>query len=77
MFQEISNKFARVFKELRGHGKVRETHIKDAMREVRRALLEADVNYRVVKEFVSRVSERALGQKVLDSLTLGFRCTFS
>jgi len=69
LFQEISNKFARVFKELRGHGKVREVHIKDAMREVRRALLEADVNYRVVKDFVSRVSERALGQKVLDSLT--------
>jgi signal recognition particle subunit SRP54 len=69
MFQDLSDKFARVFKELRGHGKVRESHIKGAMREVRRALLEADVNYKVVKEFVERVGERALGKKVLDSLT--------
>jgi len=69
MFQDLSEKFARVFKDLRGHGKVRESHIKGAMREVRRALLEADVNYKVVKEFVERVGERALGKKVLDSLT--------
>lgn len=69
MFQDLSDKFARIFKELRGQGKVREGHIDAAMREVRRALLEADVNYKVVKEFVGRVGERALGQKVLDSLT--------
>lgn len=69
MFQDLSEKFARVFKDLRGQGKVREGHIQDAMREVRRALLEADVNYKVAKGFVARVSERALGQKVLDSLT--------
>ena len=69
MFQDLSEKLGKVFKELRGHGKVREPHIRDAMREVRRALLEADVNYKVVKDFVSRVGERALGQKVLDSLT--------
>lgn len=69
MFHDLSEKFARVFKELRGHGKVREGHIKGAMREVRRALLEADVNYKVVKGFVERVGERALGRKVLDSLT--------
>jgi len=69
LFQEISEKFARVFKELRGHGKVREAHVQEAMRHIRRALLEADVNYRVVKDFTSRVSERALGKKVLDSLT--------
>jgi signal recognition particle subunit SRP54 len=69
MFQDLSDKFARVFKELRGHGKVREAHIKEAMREVRRALLEADVNYKVVKGFVERVGERAIGKKVLDSLT--------
>ncbi len=69
MFQDLSDKFARVFKELRGHGKVREGHIQSAMKEVRRALLEADVNYKVVKEFVSRIGERAAGQKVLDSLT--------
>jgi len=69
LFQEINDKFARVFKELRGHGKVKEKHIRSAMREVRRALLEADVNYKVVKEFTEKVSERALGSKVLDSLT--------
>ncbi len=69
MFQDLSDKFARIFKDLRGQGKVREGHIADAMREVRRALLEADVNYKVVKEFVGRVGERAVGQRVLDSLT--------
>ncbi len=69
MFQDLSDKFARIFKELRGQGKVREGHIAGAMREVRRALLEADVNYKVVKDFVGRVSERAVGQKVLDSLS--------
>ncbi len=69
MFQDLSDKFAHIFKELRGQGKVREGHIAEAMREVRRALLEADVNYKVVKEFVGRVGERAVGQKVLDSLT--------
>ncbi len=69
MFQDLSDKLGRVFKELRGHGRVREKHIEDAMREVRRALLEADVNYKVVKGLVSRVGEKALGRKVLDSLT--------
>lgn len=69
MFQDLSDKFARVFKELRGHGKVREAHVQGAMREVRRALLEADVNYKVARDFVARVSERALGQTVLASLT--------
>jgi signal recognition particle subunit SRP54 len=69
LFQDLSDKFARVFKELRGQGKVREGHINEAMREVRRALLEADVNYKVVKEFVGRVSERAIGQKVLASIS--------
>ena len=69
MFQDLGNKFARVFKELRGHGKVRESHIQAAMKDVRRGLLEADVNYKVVKEFVGRVGERAVGRKVLDSLS--------
>lgn len=69
LFQDLSDRLNRVFKELRGHGKVRESHIKSAMRDVRRALLEADVNYKVVKGFVERVSERAMGRKVLDSIT--------
>ncbi|MBU8922117.1 MAG: signal recognition particle protein [Bacteroidales bacterium] len=69
MFHDLNEKFARVFKELRGHGKVRENHIEKAMKEVRRALLEADVNYKVVKGFVSRTGERATGKKVLESLS--------
>jgi signal recognition particle subunit SRP54 len=69
VFQDLSDKFARVFKELRGQGKVREAHVQSAMREVRRALLEADVNYKVARDFVARVSERSLGQAVLASLT--------
>lgn len=69
MFQELGEKFARVFKQLRGQATLRESHIESAMREVRLALLEADVNYRVVKDFVARVSNRSLGQKVLSSLT--------
>lgn len=69
MFQNLSDKFARVFKQLRGHGKIRERHVQEAMKQVRRALLEADVNYKVVKELVGRLGERAMGREVLDSLT--------
>lgn len=69
MFASLSDKFAKVFKQLRGHGKVREKHIREAMKQVRRALLEADVNYRVAKKLVKRVSERAEGRRVLDSVT--------
>ena len=69
MFQDLSDKFARIFKELRGRGKVREGDVTNAMREVRRALLEADVNYKVAKDFAQHIGERALGQKVLESLT--------
>jgi signal recognition particle subunit SRP54 len=69
LFASLSDKFAKVFKQLRGHGKVRERHIREAMKQVRRALLEADVNYRVARKLVKRVSERAEGKKVLDSVT--------
>jgi len=69
LFASLSDKFAKVFKQLRGHGKVREKHIREAMKQVRRALLEADVNYRVAKKLVKRVSERAEGRRVLDSVT--------
>jgi len=58
-----------VFKKLRGHGKLTEADIKAAMREVRMALLEADVNYKVAKDFCAKVSERAMGQEVMESLT--------
>lgn len=68
-FEGLSDKLSSVFKKLRSKGKLNEDDIKLAMREVRLALLEADVNYRVVKDFVKNVSERAVGVEVLESLT--------
>ena len=68
-FESLTDRLAGVFKKLRGHGKLTEADIKAAMREVRMALLEADVNYKVAKEFCAKVSERAMGQEVMESLT--------
>ena len=68
-FEGLSEKLNSVFKGLRGKGRLTEEDIKLAMREVRMALLEADVSYKVVKDFVAKVSERAVGAEVLDSLT--------
>ncbi len=69
MFDTLSDKLDSVFKKLRGHGRLTEQHIKETMREIRLVLLEADVNFRVVKNFVAKVSERAVGHDVLKSLT--------
>ena len=69
MFDTLSDKLDSVFKKLRGHGRLTEQHIKETMREIRLVLLEADVNFKVVKDFVARVAERATGQNVLKSLT--------
>jgi len=71
MFQNLSDKLQSVFKNLRGFGKLTEKNIADALREVRMALLEADVNYKVAKEFIESVKSKALGQAVLDSVTPG------
>lgn len=71
MFENLSEKLNAAFKVVRGHGKLSEQNIKDALREVRMALLEADVNFRVVKDFTERVRQRAVGQEVLKSLTPG------
>ncbi len=71
MFENLSERLESVFKNLRGHGKLTEENIQDAMREVRLALLEADVNFKVVKEFVATVTEKAVGQDVLLSLSPG------
>lgn len=68
-FEGLSSKLSGVFSKLKGHGKLSEKDIKDAMREVRMALLDADVNYKVAKDFVNRVSEKAVGEKVMESLT--------
>ncbi len=68
-FDNLMEKLQGTFKKIRGKGKVSEADVKEAMREVRLALLEADVNFKVVKEFVGKVSERAVGAEVLESLT--------
>jgi signal recognition particle subunit SRP54 len=69
MFQDLTDKLEGVFKKLRGHGKLTEKNISETMREIRRVLLEADVNYKVAKDFVAKVQEKALGQEVLKSIT--------
>ena len=71
MFEDLTTKFEGIFKKLRGRGKLSESNVKDALKEVRLALLEADVNYKVVKEFTGVVQERAIGQEVLGSITPG------
>ena len=71
MFESLSEKLSRTFKKLRGQGKLTEKNIQDALKEVRMALLEADVNYKVVKQFVEDIRRSAMGQEVLDSLTPG------
>jgi len=68
-FESLSEKLNAAFKKLRGKGRLKEADIKEAMREVRLALLEADVGFKVVRDFVKTVSERAVGKDVLDSLT--------
>jgi signal recognition particle subunit SRP54 len=71
MFDNLTDRLNGVFKKLRGHGKLTEDNIAEALREVRMALLEADVNYQVAKDFIARVNERAIGQEVISSLAPG------
>ena len=68
-FEGLTEKLSNAFKKLRGKGRLSEADVKDAMREIRLALLEADVSYKVVKDFIKRVTERAVGADVLESLT--------
>jgi signal recognition particle subunit SRP54 len=70
-FEGLADRLQNTMQKIRGKGKVNEADVKEMMREVRLALLEADVNFRVVKDFVKRVSERAVGQEVMKSLTPG------
>lgn len=70
-FEGLAGKLQDTLKKLRGAGKLSEKDIKDAMREVRMALLEADVNFKVAKDFVNKVTEKAVGQEILESLTPG------
>jgi len=71
MFGSLTEKLESVFKKLRGAGKLSEKNIKDSMREVRRALLEADVNYKVAKDFIKAVEAKAIGSEVLQSIDPG------
>jgi len=71
MFSQLNSNLERVFKSLRGHGKISEKNVTDALREVRMALLEADVDFKVAKEFIANVKEKALGEEVLTSVTPG------
>lgn len=71
MFEEITQKFELLFKKIRGQARITESNIAETMREVKRVLLEADVNYRVVKEFTEKVQQRAIGQEVIRSITPG------
>ncbi|MGA1823607.1 MAG: signal recognition particle protein, partial [bacterium] len=71
MFDKLTDRFQTVFKKLRGYGKITESNIGDAMREVKIALLEADVNFQVVKTFIERIKQKAIGEDVLKSITPG------
>jgi len=71
MFEEITEKFELLFKKIRGQARITEANISETMRDIRRVLLEADVNYKVVKDFTDRVQQKALGQEVLKSITPG------
>src|SRR3981189_696617 len=71
MFSQLGDKLQDIFKDLRGHGAITETNVNNALRQVRLALLEADVDYQVAKNFIGRVKEKALGEDVLRSVTPG------
>ena len=71
MFNKLQNKFSKIFSDIRGHGKISEDNISKAIREIRIALLESDVNFKVVSAFIKRVKEKALGAKVFDTVTPG------
>lgn len=71
VFNSLAEKLQETFRKLRNKGKLTEADVSEAMREVRVALLEADVSFKVVKEFIGKVKERAVGQEVLESLTPG------
>lgn len=71
MLDNLSSRFQEIFKKVRGHGKLSEDNIKDALKEVKMSLLEADVNYKVVKEFIAKVKEKAIGTDVLKGINPG------
>jgi len=75
MFAKLGQSLQKTFKDLRGYGKLSEKNVQDALRDIRMALLEADVHFQVVKDFLAKVREKAMGQDVLDSITPGQQFT--
>ena len=71
MFNNLSEKLDKIFRNIKGMGKLSESNIKDTMREIRLALLEADVNFKIVKNFINEVEKRAIGVEVMKSLQPG------
>ena len=71
MFESLGDRLQNVLHKVKGYGKITEDNISDMMREIRLALLEADVNYKVVKEFTNSVKEKALGEEVASSINPG------
>ena len=71
MFENLADKLESIFKKLKGRGVLNEENVNDALKEIRMALLEADVNFKVVKDFIEDVRLRAIGSEVLDSITPG------
>ena len=71
MFPQLSDKLQEIFKDLRGHGVISESNVDAALRQIRMALLEADVDFQVARKFIARVREKALGESVLRSITPG------
>ncbi|MFZ9296243.1 MAG: signal recognition particle receptor subunit alpha, partial [Bacteroidia bacterium] len=71
MFDQLQDKLDRAFKVLKGQGKITEINVAETLKEVRKALLDADVNYKVAKAFTDKVKEKALGQQVLTAISHG------
>ena len=71
MLENLGNRFQDIFKKVRGHGKLSEENIKEALKEVKMSLLEADVNYKVVKDFIKKIQEKAIGTEVLKGINPG------
>ncbi|RLD81771.1 MAG: signal recognition particle protein, partial [Bacteroidetes bacterium] len=69
MFEGLSEKLERSFKLLKGHGHITEINVAETLKEVRKALLDADVSYKIAKDFTSTIKEKALGQKILTSVS--------
>ena len=73
MFESLSDKFDRAFKILKGHGQITEINVAETLKEVRKALLDADVNFKIAKQFTETVKEKALGANVLTALSPGWQ----